>query len=168
MIMKRKLSIIILILATSLPLFFSGFFLASRVLIRITMLERIDEGKLITLHIPEKEIDWYNPGHELIYNNKMFDVKNIKLNNGVFVVTGLFDDEETELNDLVTSHTDNENNKEKSPHLIFQNCLGIIGVLHQHEELLPLENIQNRIFVYCYSSSLLDGYLSNLDLPPNC
>jgi len=42
-----------------------------------------------------KKIEWIKKGKEIMVNGKLFDVKKIVKENGQLIVTGLFDDEET-------------------------------------------------------------------------
>ena len=165
---KRIIAISVLVFASSLPIFFSGFFLASRLMIRITMLERVDEEKLTTLLIPENEFRWYNPGHEIVVGGKMFDVKSIQLQNGVYNIKGLFDEHETELNKIEEDYTNNnEGNSSKSPHRIFQICLGIIGVTNDISEVDYTLVEQQPSYFIKYNSNTLDGFLHQLEVPPN-
>jgi hypothetical protein len=165
---KRIIAISLLVFASSLPIFFSGFFLASRLLIRITMLERVDEENVTTLFIPEKEFKWYNPGHEIIVGDKMFDVKSIHLSNGIYTIKGLFDENETELNKIEEDYTNNKESKStRSPHQIFQSCLGIIAIPNVISEIPhPVRNTE-LFFFTTYSCPTLEGFPKLIELPPN-
>lgn len=132
------------------------------------MLERVDEEKLTTLLIPENEFKWYNPGHEIVVGGKMFDVKSIQRHNGAYEIKGLFDEHETELNNIEEDYSSNkEGNSSKSPHRIFQICLGIIGITNYISDInYTLVELKPTHFIK-YNSDTLDGFLHQLEIPPN-
>jgi hypothetical protein len=164
---RRILAISVIFLASSLPLFFSGFFLSSRLVIRKLMLERVETEQLTTIKIPEKEIEWYNPGYEIIIEGKMFDIKSIHLEDGIYTISGLFDEDETELNNLQEDFASQEGHSKKTSHQIFQNCLGIIAITN---ELTPIPNALQKILeksFFHYTSPIAKGYKQCVELPPN-
>lgn len=91
------------------------------------MLSNLKEEKITTIHVAEKELQWYKKNHEILVDGKMFDVKSIELKDGVYEITGLFDDMETELNAMLEEiHSDAGKKQEKSIS-IYQVCLGLIS-----------------------------------------
>ena len=164
---RRILAISVIFLASSLPLFFSGFFLSSRLVIRKLMLERVETEQLTTIKIPEKEIVWYNPGYEIIIEGKMFDIKSIHLEDGIYTISGLFDEDETELNNLEEDYASQEGNTKKTSHQIFQNCLGIIAVANELALIPKALEIQIEKNFFHYTSPIAEGYKQRIELPPN-
>jgi hypothetical protein len=123
----KTISLTILLFAAVLPLFLSAIFLGGRIAIRITMLRNLDEDQVTTIRIPEKDFKWYEENREILVDGKMFDVKSIQLTDGVYEVTGLFDNMETELNTMLEDiHKDAKSNRDKTFN-IFQVCLGLIS-----------------------------------------
>ena len=123
---KKTITIFALCLAALLPLCLSGFFIAGRIIIRITMLEKMEQHDLQTVHIPTKSIRWYKKNHELTINGKMFDVKSILHSGDTSIITGLYDEEDTELHEALAGMHE-EKNKENNQSLLFQVCLGIVA-----------------------------------------
>lgn len=58
---------------------------------------RLEREQQHTLHIAAAELQWARQGKELIYNGHLFDVQQLRLQNGVYIVKGLFDEEEKAL-----------------------------------------------------------------------
>lgn len=131
------------------------------------MLERVEKEQLTTIKIPEKEIEWYNPGHEIIIEGKMFDIKSIHLENGIYTISGLFDEDETELNNLEEDYASQEGNTKKTSHQIFQNCLGIIAITNELAYFpIAFESPNEKSYFY-YASPIAKGHNQCAELPPN-
>lgn len=123
----KTISLTILLFAAFLPLFLSAIFLGGRIAIRIAMLHNLEKDQVTTIRIPEKEFQWFEENREILVDGKMFDVKSIQLTDGMYEVTGLFDDMETELNAMLEDlHNDAKNNQANSFN-IFQVCLGLVS-----------------------------------------
>lgn len=128
---RRTIALYLLCFAAMVPVFLSAAFLGGRLLIRIVMIKSLESEKVITLKLDPSQIRWYKKNHELMIDGKMFDVKSMAQQNGYLVVTGLFDEMETEMNALLEKNHDPDNRNSKSQHAIYQVCLGIIAVKSQ-------------------------------------
>jgi hypothetical protein len=95
--LRRTISIFIICFAASAPLFMPAYFITNRSLIRHQMMERMEKQHLTAIQVPAEEFHWYEKGREILVDGKMFDVKSIRLHNGTYFITGLFDEQETEL-----------------------------------------------------------------------
>ena len=95
----RHILLITLCAISALPMCLSAFFLGGRILIRKTMLEKLEAAETVVLQIPANDLHWYKKNHELLIDGRMFDVKSIRSTDKGYEVTGLFDDDETELFD---------------------------------------------------------------------
>jgi hypothetical protein len=138
---RKTISLSILLFAAFLPLFLSAIFLGGRIAIRITMLRNLKEDQVTTIHIPEKDFKWFEENREIQVDGKMFDVKSIQLIDGIYEVTGLFDEMETELNAMLEDlHKDAKSNQDKTFN-IFQVCLGLIS-----ETPFVPNNIQQHLY----------------------
>lgn len=164
--LRRIISISCIILASSLPLIFSGFFLSSRFMIRMNMFERVNKEQLTTIKIPENEIEWYNQGHELILEGKMFDVKAIHLENGIYTISGLFDDDETELDSIEEYYANQEGHSKKITFQIFQNFLGIIAITNKIVYFPIALLMPNENHFFKYTSSIAEGHKQRIKMPP--
>ena len=73
------------------------------------MKEKLEEEMLHTIVVPAKQLIWVKYKKEIRVDGKMFDVKSIQIENGNYIFTGLYDDEETALNNYFENHTNEEN-----------------------------------------------------------
>jgi hypothetical protein len=55
------------------------------------MLERLERAELETLSIPVASLIWYKKNKEILVNNQLFDVKSIRVVDGIAEIRGLFD-----------------------------------------------------------------------------
>lgn len=69
--------------------------------IRHKMEEKLERSSLQEVRVPESSLVWYEEGRELIIEEKLFDVLSIRIENGIAIISGLFDHEETRLKDQV-------------------------------------------------------------------
>ena len=95
-----------------MPLLFTLFFLVKQQVIRYTMKERLEKEFLHTITVPKNEVVWAKYSKEIIVGDKLFDVKSFAEKAGLFFFIGLFDTEETALNDLLEKDTDDKNEYE--------------------------------------------------------
>jgi hypothetical protein len=122
----KTIAILSIIIASALPLFFSGFFIAGRVIIRQIMMARLEKENVQTIYVPIHEFKWFKENREIVVDDRMFDVKTVERKDSVYEVTGVFDEMETELN-LQLEKSSGNRNSSASPNGIYQVCLGIIA-----------------------------------------
>ena len=108
----KKISAFFLLLTGAIPLLFTLFFLVKQQMIRYEMKEKLEKEFLHTITVPREEVTWVKYNKEIIVGNKLFDVKSFSEKNGLYFFTGLFDAEETALNDLLEKDTDDKNENE--------------------------------------------------------
>ena len=108
---KKITSLLLMLLGLS-PLLLVLTFHLRKEEIRSKMRERLESSlELHTVTIPADKVVWADD-HEIWHNEKMFDIKSKKLENGVYTFTGLYDDEETELANAKQT-ADKKNNEEQ-------------------------------------------------------
>jgi len=61
------------------------------------MKEKLERQAVQTIVVPVNELRWYDEGREIVVDGMMFDVKSIAQENGNYIITGLFDEDETQL-----------------------------------------------------------------------
>jgi len=61
------------------------------------MEERLERSNLQTISVPVKDFHWYEENREIVVDGMMFDVKSIERKGDEYIITGLFDKEETDL-----------------------------------------------------------------------
>ena len=105
----KKLTAFFLLLVGAMPFLFTLFFLCKQQIIRHEMKEKLEEELLHTISLPKDEVVWVKYDQEIIVGDKMFDIKSFSEKNGVYFFIGLFDAEETALNDFLEKETDDKN-----------------------------------------------------------
>lgn len=93
----RTITAVPIILIILMPCIYCLYFQVKQQMIRSEMEERLESDGLQTVIIPVKDFRWYEEGREIVVNGTMFDVRSIEQKNDNYIVTGLFDEAETEL-----------------------------------------------------------------------
>lgn len=96
--------------------------------IRIIMFEKLEKENIQSLRLPADKINWYKKGREIIIDGKMFDVKSIVRQGEEYLITGLFDEMETTLNDQLAMAHKQGNQHTTGPNQLLQVCLGLIAI----------------------------------------
>jgi hypothetical protein len=122
-----------------MPLLFALFFLVKQQTIRHEMKERLERELLHTIAVPQDKVVWAKYNKEIIVEGKMFDVESYSIKDSVCVFTGLFDEEETALNDLLEKKTNDKNENELLAQL-FQWLQSPCISLSFHEEVAVNKN----------------------------
>ena len=135
----KKISAVSLLLTGAMPLFFTLFFLIKQQLIRHEMKERLEKEMLHTIVVPKKEVQWVKYNKEIRVGDKLFDIKSYSEKNGLVSFNGLFDDEETALNDLMERDTNgkNQNNLAQLFHWLQAPCLTVYfdpGIIYNNKK----------------------------------
>lgn len=73
------------------------YFQVKQQMIRFDIEDKLESDGLQTITIPVKNFRWYEEDREIIVNGTMFDVKSIHRSNDNYIITGLYDEEETAL-----------------------------------------------------------------------
>lgn len=119
-----------------MPVLFTLFFLYKQQLTRHEMKERLEEEMLHTIIVPDTDIQWVKFKKEVRIKGKMFDIKSFSFENGQFIFTGLYDEEETALNNYFEKHTgQNEKGTNQLLSSLFKMLQSIYG--NDVEEAMP-------------------------------
>ena len=62
------------------------------------------------MQLKKEEFNWYKKGKEIRIGKNLFDVKSIKEENGLFIITGIYDEQE----DLLHKQLEQSQNKEEN------------------------------------------------------
>ena len=95
-----------------MPHLFTLFFLVKQQIIRHEMKEKLEKEFLQTIVVPKKEVTWVKYNKEIKIEDNLFDVKSFSEKNGLCFFIGLFDAEETALNDLLEKDADDKTENE--------------------------------------------------------
>gem|GEM_PF-3208712 len=109
---RRKTAIALLLSCIiAFPLLFSGGVQAFQQYVKGTVEERLQSEALVTLSIPASGVQWLEEGRELLINGKMFDIKSYLQKDGYLVATGVYDEGETWIMELLNHFNDKQQNQ---------------------------------------------------------
>lgn len=74
------------------------------------MREQLEKKSLLTVTIEEDDVLWIKKEKEIWVNNRMFDIKYSRHENGAYTFTGLYDNDETMLVKQLHKSQQEENN----------------------------------------------------------
>jgi hypothetical protein len=95
---------------TIAPVAYFLYFQVSQQQIRRQMKDKLELSEARVLHLRSSDIHWIREEKELSINDKLFDVRSLKVEaNGDITVSGLFDDAETLLVDRLEKNQENNN-----------------------------------------------------------
>ena len=115
--MKNRLKKILplsLLALTLMPMIFSASFLIRLKIIQHEAKEKLEKGMLQAVVLDKNDFYWFKKNKEISIHGKLFDVKSFFVKDNKFVFTGIFDEDETALNNKL----DNGYSKRKNQYLI--------------------------------------------------
>jgi hypothetical protein len=127
---RKHIAAFLLCIAAVVPMLLSSFFLGGRIVVRHMMLEKLEHESLQTIRLHHADLRWYKKGHEIVVDGRMFDVKKLEIQGDTCVVSGLFDDNETELFDQLVKTEDSRKESSNPGASLFHACLGITAIKH--------------------------------------
>jgi hypothetical protein len=153
----------LLLLLAAMPLLYTLLIGIPQKAIQHKMKERLETQSLHTITVAENDVQWTRDGEEIWVNGRMFDIKSSHLQNGVYVFSGLYDNEETAF--LEHLQKDQQNNPENNKQLVqlFQLLQSIYS--NPKEEIIFPENSPADKFIPG-SSPLASQYISIFTPPP--
>ncbi len=115
----KKITAVFFILAAFLPFILPFSLDIKQEFIRRQMKKKVAAVRqLHTVVVPEKEVVWMDD-HEIWVNESMFDISSMKLENGLYTFTGLYDEEETRLVKQRNQHSQKGREENKTLSLLF-------------------------------------------------
>lgn len=152
-----------LLVLAAMPLVYILFARVHQQSIRHMMKERLESQILQTVVLPEEEILWVKDGKEILVNGRMFDIRSAYLQNGEYVFTGLYDDDETQLLKQLQNNQQKSNSEDQLLVHLFQFLQSFYH--NQQPEFAFCENIDfDKLFAI--TPSLHSGFLSIFSPPP--
>lgn len=64
---------------------------------REKMEKKLEKEQLVQLQLPADELHWYKPGKEIVHEGSLFDIKTIRIEDGIAYISGLYDQQETRI-----------------------------------------------------------------------
>lgn len=76
------------------------------------MKERLERQMLHTITVSRADVVWVKYKKEIRIHDKMFDIESLTIENDQYIFTGLYDEEETALNNYLEKNTRQKNERE--------------------------------------------------------
>lgn len=159
---KRTTTYLLLLLA-AMPLVYTLFIGIPQQAIRHRMKVNLETRLLHTIMVSENDIHWIRDGKEILDNGRMFDIKSSHLLNGVYVFSGLYDNEETALMEQIQKDQQNNTTNSKQLVQLFQLLQSFYN--NPQEEIASLGNIPGGKFIPG-TSPLASQFISIFTPPP--
>ena len=160
---KRTSGYLLLLLA-AMPLVYTLLIGIPQKAIQHKMKERLETQCLQTISVSENDLVWTQDGKEIWVNGRMFDIRSSHLQNGVYVLSGLYDEDETVLAEHLQKDQQNNNTNSKQLVQLFQ-LLQTIYNRPQEEPVSTANNIPGRKFIPD-ASPLASQFISIFTPPP--
>ncbi len=158
----KKITSLFFILLGFTPLLLVLTFHFKKEDIRHRMKEKLETAReLQTLVIPLEKVIWMDD-HEIWINNQMFDIHTKTLDNGIYTFKGLYDQEETELE----NQKKNSNRKNQEEEKLLSNLFKWINTTYREK---PMETtIQAKMFNdhFIYDETFLNFCFHKVPTPP--
>jgi sensor histidine kinase regulating citrate/malate metabolism len=116
----QKAGTVLALLAILAPVWYALDFVAERALHRMDMHEHMESAQLQTIVLDSATIVWKKKGRELLVNQEYFDVASIRYEQGKAIVSGVFDERETDMHEAFAQTQQQNNNNHSGPGLMAQ------------------------------------------------
>lgn len=127
------------------------------------MKERLEEEMLHTIILSTSAVQWVKYKKEIRVDGKMFDIKSFTIINENYIFTGLYDEEETKLNNYLEKHSNQKNDTENN---VLSSLFKMLHSLYANE---AREELTQGRFTRSYSPLILQHTSSpfrNILTPP--
>lgn len=98
---KNHITALCGLLLLLLPLLLIPALEVHRLHVQHEMKERLERSHLHTLHLPKADLHWHKRGKEIRHDGRLFDVVSLRYEGSGVVLTGLYDEEERRIEDIV-------------------------------------------------------------------
>ena len=159
----KRTTIFLLLLLAAMPLVYTLFVGIPQRIIQHKMQERLETHFRRTITVAENDIHWIKDGKEIWVNGRMFDIKSSHLRDGIYVFSGLYDDEETILVEQFQKDQQNNTANNKQLLQLFQLLQSFCN--SPQAEIVSPENISGAKFIPD-ASPLASQFISIFTPPP--
>lgn len=94
----------LLAVALLIPALYGVYLQGSRFLLKMQWQERLEQERQVIITLANDQIHWYEEGKEIILNDQLFDVRQITVGKDSTCITGLFDREESALQQSIENY----------------------------------------------------------------
>ncbi len=161
---KQKRYAFYLFIFLSTPICSLVFIQIFQLVIKYEMKEKLEYQMLHRVTIKKTDLVWVKKNSEILLEGRMFDVKSISQENDILHIQGLFDDEETVIENFIQkNNSGNSTEQQRTLVQIFQVFQSLI-----HTELLKDQIVLfpvNKILFSENQSALVD-HISKVNTPP--
>ncbi|RXK59751.1 hypothetical protein ESA94_11880 [Lacibacter luteus] len=126
------------------------------------MLEKLEKEELVSIRIKASSIQWVKPGKECVVGTEMFDVKCIKQEGDMLVLTGLYDAKEKELKKLAATHSQEQSKQARY-------CIKLFSLADVTPDYLspqPQISVIKKSYPSFHKSRYYNPYIGFLKPPP--
>lgn len=145
------------------PVLFTMFFLIKQQSIRHSMKEKLEQKLLHNISVPASKVMWVKYKKEIRVDGKMFDVKSFSVENDQYHFTGLFDEEETSLNNYLEKNTEQRNERSNR---ILASLLQLLQSVYPGDSNDPIMQEENSPDYCCLVLSNMPSPIKNILTPP--
>ena len=129
---------------------------AFQALIRQRMESSLENEPLTTISLPATSVVWYEEGREIRVEGRMFDIKTFTIKDGLFTAQGVYDDDETEVVNLMNGHWSEQDRQ----HLIVQllvlsHCILAIQLFRFLFKAFSIRSVLAAAFLALYPAPVL-------------
>jgi hypothetical protein len=116
----------------------------------------LENSALTTISIPAAEVNWYEEGREIMIQGQMFDIKTFVIRDGIFTAQGVYDEDETEVVNLMNGHwSDKEQTVFLIRLLLLSHCLILLTFFFYSFRLIAFIQKMQFLFTFRYPSPYL-------------
>ncbi len=126
------------------------------------MLEKLEKEELVSIRVKAGSIQWVKPGKECVVGAEMFDVKRIKQEGDILVLTGLYDAKEKELKKLAAAHSQEQS---KQVHYCIK-LFSLSDVIPDYLSTQPQMSVVKKSYPSFHKSRYYNPYIEFLKPPP--
>jgi hypothetical protein len=159
----KKITAFILVFIGFAPVSFTMFLLIKQQSIRHSMKEKLEQKLLHNISVPESKVMWVKYKKEIRVDGKMFDIKSFSVENGHYHFTGLFDEEETTLNNYLEKNTEQKNERSNS---ILASLFQLLQSVYPGDSNDTIMQEDNSRIYCCLILSNIPSPIKNILTPP--
>lgn len=143
----KHISLVLILVAFTLPLATPLFLQIQNLHQQWLMLEKLETQQLTTITLKANEIQWVKKGKECMIHGELFDVKSISVTGDQIILKGLFDDAEKKIKKSIEDNAKNEQQSNKAQQFI--KLFSVAVTYPETEKLIPYFNVskQKTLFI---------------------
>lgn len=161
----KKLLFLLLLALSVMPVIFSICFIVQLKIIRYEAKEKLEKSMLQTIRLKKEDFTWEKKSKEIRIGNKFFDVKSIREENGFYLITGIYDEQEDLLHEqlLNTQNKEDKSSQNKLCSFFFHFYFSIPPA--EDNDLFPA--LSKTSYIHYFSMPLPSPCSETLSPPPN-